>query len=193
MSKYHSPGRWAAGAFAGSMAILTGIGLDIASSDQADDVKKLNKAQAVVIEHNGFVEEASKNYTRVEKNIGEGCLALVRLYLPGGTLSSTPEDSVVSDLTSIPDKPCGNTQPEARISFRSLHSARSNIMAAEAKRVEAEDNVLKAKGLVDDPDWPDGMLFGSLGGVLVGSFGGFSALLIVDGHNRNGYYERPPK
>ena len=187
------PARLGAGVFATCLSAGVGLGIGNGMDAQDRDVRRLHQAEAVVVERDGQIEEARRNQFRVEQKLGERCLALVSMYMPDGSLSATPEDSVVGDLVSLPDKPCGATQPETRLALRQMAGARQAVSTAHNARLEAAAQVPLARQDVQYTDVPAGAIKGGLTGAFFGMLGGFAAWMGADivCFNRNYNRQKP--
>ncbi len=173
MKKYHSPGRWAAGAYGLSLIAGAGIGALVGSDANSGQTDKILRAESDLTIQNGRVEEAHRNLIRVELDIGETCLTAVKIYLPGGELEPTPEDAVVSDLIGSPDRPCGDTPTEARASFRKIATANNLKFQADSARATEEKDLETAKDTTNESEIPGnigiGLVFGGIIGIGVGA------------------------
>lgn len=128
-----------------SVAALVGIGAlaggvlgEVYHDDAQEEIPKVHEQ---IAHQNELLLDADLNLDRREVQLGEGCTALLRNFGPEGSLFETPEDSIVSDLLSVEDTPCGDNAVTVRAATRDYLEAVNLIPEIQSEVHELEDKV----------------------------------------------------
>lgn len=183
MSKKNPKVRGLAG-FGIGLGMAMGIGMASGGLLDIDDQAVLNTKQHELVNRTDRLEEAARNYDRIERATGEACLALVRVYLSGGGLADTPEHEVVSDIANAPDKACGETHTAVRLQLRTVFSAKDDLGRAELARNQGIKDVQEAETTLRESEAVFGLAVGTGMGLLIGGVCAVIAVNEAKDHNR---------
>jgi hypothetical protein len=118
-----------------------GLGYLIADEEIDNNIDKIERSIEAKNEEIKTVnlgsEEAEKNIIRVKQQLGEACASKLVVFMPGGELQGTEEDSIVDDLVNEPETPCGTTQIEVRKNVRKLstqYGDKDSVMSTTSDR-----------------------------------------------------------
>lgn len=165
--------------FAMAVGTASGALLDV------DDQSVLKTKRVELVKHEGVYEEAARNYERTERAVGEACMTLVRVYLPGGGLAETPEHEVVSDIANTPDKACGETPTAVRLQLRTVFGANNDLSKAAIARAQGLKDVKEAETTLNESEALFGFVVGAGIGLLTGGFCAAIAASEANDHNRH--------
>lgn len=186
MRKYRHPLRWGLSVFALTTTAAMGIGAGVATTLETDEASLIQPAIETVEVKSGLLDEAVKNKLRVEQEVGASCLKLIHIYLPGGKLAGTPEDTSVNDILNTPGVPCGQTLTDVRIAYRGLANVNTAVTTSESDLLNAQNNLTLTKELEHDSDVPEALIFTGIVGAIIGGGIGFVTAMELDINN-------PPK
>ncbi len=93
---------------------------NISEEHYTEAKQNMEEAQQLIDNLRDDKEETESNILRVKQGLGEACTSKVAVFMPGGVLEETKEDSIVSDLINEPGTPCGETQIDVRVNVRKL-------------------------------------------------------------------------
>ncbi len=128
---------------AGFIGFSTSVffGNAIINKHDQDEINNLRDGQVELNENQDQHEEAVKNLVRIKQNVGGGCLSSLSDYLPGGTLSSSDENTVVDDMLTEANLPCGTTRKEVRQIAKPLLNAYQSEIEASQNVDESEAQI----------------------------------------------------
>lgn len=130
--------------FVAATALFVGIGMTtftvadvMTGEDTSSQAQDVAAAEATIQTAQETAVEADLNLDRKAAEFGEACTALFYDYMPnvaieyddygrpsvdvvGGQLRDVAEDSMVTDVITAPNAPCGEARTEVRSRFRDL-------------------------------------------------------------------------
>lgn len=168
-----------------AVAGITGLGLYVggaAGEAVHDDAYKELEANRSAVEHiqEGYLDQ-DLELDRIEIQLGEGCIALLRHYGPEGPLVDADEDTVVNDLITDPETPCGDSPTTVRTDARQYLDAAYAIPDAQAREARLDEEAAEIESDIQNKEeivW--GLIVGGVTGLMASVFVGLFMYVALD-------------